>query len=592
MSLDLRLPRRLVLGFALLALVAVLTSGWVLALWAPTTVIGRDALSVLTGVIAAVCCAAAAVANRGSMRIAWSLFTLLMTMYAVGDVLWLVFGVGDEDTLILSLADALYMGAFVPATLGLVVYPVLSEVRGRWWPLLLDAVVVLAAALFLSHVLVLHEVFSGAGSLVEAFLLTVYPVTDVLFASLALLLLLRSIGRPRLDVVLLGATFAIYAGADNGYALMAMRGQDSTGTLVDVGYAVAPLVLAAAALVAVLTPTPRRPLRRHLTGVVAPLIPDLTALVAIAAALTVGARDGVSVALGLTTLTAVGLRQVAQTRSGHGLRTELRRRVTDRTRELDEMTEHYRRLDAMKYEFVSAVSHELRTPLSAIRGSLEMLQEGDAGALPLPATRVVALAARGSERLSRLVNDIIDLERLESGGFGFAPSLSDVSDLVAEATQSMLPLAHEREVDLLIQTAAGQAWCDPDRVVQVLVNLVGNALKFSPPRSTVTVTAERSDHEFVVSVRDEGRGLPASELEAVFRRFHQVEVDDAREKGGAGLGLTISQRIIDKHGGRIWVESPGEAGATFRFTLPCAAPSAGAVRPPDGRAGIVSGRSA
>jgi signal transduction histidine kinase len=297
------------------------------------------------------------------------------------------------------------------------------------------------------------------------------------------------------------------------------------------------------------------------------MLPDLTATGAVTLAVAGGTHGAVSAALAVATLLAVATRQFALTTIGQHLRAELELRVARRTLELEEVTESYRRLDAMKFEFVTAVSHELRTPLAAIRGSLEMLHDGDAGELPKQAQKVVDIASRGSERLSRLVNDIIDLERLESGAFSFLPADFAISALVAEATQSLLPIAQDQRVEIDVHVEEGRAWCDADRIVQVLVNLVGNALKFSPPDTTVTVTARSTAEEVVFSVQDQGRGIPADRLEAVFERFHQVEEDDSRQKGGAGLGLAICQRIVDSHGGRIWVESSG-VGATFWFTLP------------------------
>ncbi len=563
-----RTPATSLVLVGLLTLLAAATSAWTLGLWHPVAAVDGDSVSVLTALVSLACCVWAAYTKTGWMRRAWALFAVLMAMNAVGDYLRLAAQGGPADAGGIIVADVLYAWAIVPTIAALAVYPVLRDIRASWRPILLDAVVLSAALLYLSHVLVLRTVFDVEESGLARLKLMFYPVADVLFASLALLLLLRSIGQPRLDVVLVGATFAVYTVADNGYAVLSIQGRGTAGTFVDVALTVAPLVLASAAVLAATTPTPRRTLKRHLSGVLAPLLPDLTALLALAVAIATGADDTLSTALGVVTLVAVGVRQVAQTHSGQELSVQLQRRVAERTLELADLTAQYHRLDAMKYEFVTTVSHELRTPLSAIRGSLEMLHDGDVGTLPPHARKVVAIASRGSERLSRLVNDIIDLERLESGGFGFSPAMHEVSGIVAEATQSLLPLAREHRVEISVRAAPGQAWCDADRVVQVLVNLLGNALKFTPTDTTVTITAARHGGEFVISVRDEGRGIPEADLAAVFDRFHQIEVDDSREKGGAGLGLTICQRIVDKHGGRIWAESPSSGGARFTFTLP------------------------
>ena len=225
-------------------------------------------------------------------------------------------------------------------------------------------------------------------------------------------------------------------------------------------------------------------------------------------------------------------------------------------------------LDDMKRQFVSSVSHELRTPLSAIRGALEMLADGDTGELPERAQHVVEVGARGTERLTRLVNDIIDIERLEAGTFDIRPRPEDLAPLVVDAVDSLVPLAAEREVTIEIGEADGSVLCDADRIVQALVNLIGNALKFTRHGGTVQVSAMPADHEILVRVRDQGRGIPPEEFDTIFERFHQVQQADGRKLGGTGLGLPITKAIVERHGGRIWVESELGVGSTFCFTLP------------------------
>jgi PAS domain S-box-containing protein len=227
-------------------------------------------------------------------------------------------------------------------------------------------------------------------------------------------------------------------------------------------------------------------------------------------------------------------------------------------------------VELMKQVFVSSVSHELRTPLTSLRGSLELLADGAAGELPATAHEILAMAQRGSERLSRLVNDIIDIERLEAGSFRITPTPQDIEPLVEATVDSLRALAEKGHVTLVVEQARGHALCDADRVVQALVNLVGNALKFTPPGGVVRINATPDDHEVRFAISDEGRGIPEDELEAIFERFHQVSSVDAREKGGTGLGLTITKSIVERHGGHIWVESEVGVGSTFWFTLPLA----------------------
>lgn len=251
----------------------------------------------------------------------------------------------------------------------------------------------------------------------------------------------------------------------------------------------------------------------------------------------------------------------------------LRQQLHERAEELAELTERHERLDAMKYSFVTAVSHELRTPLAAIHGALEMLQDGDAGRLPPSASGVVSIAARGTRRLARLVEEIIDLERLEDDRFGLHLVPHDLQQLVFDTAQSLAPLAKRAGVKLLIDGTHLPVVCDADRVTQALVNLVGNAIKFSPSGSSIRVGAVQRGAMVEVCVRDEGRGIPSRDLGAVFDRFHQVDTEADQARGGAGLGLTITRHIVEAHGGRIWAESEYGHGTTFRFTLPLAHPA-------------------
>ena len=254
----------------------------------------------------------------------------------------------------------------------------------------------------------------------------------------------------------------------------------------------------------------------------------------------------------------------------------LEQRLQERAAEVEAITERHRQLEAMKYSFVSAVSHELRTPLTAIHGSLEMLEEGDVGELPTAAARLVSVAARGTRRLSRLVEDVIDLERLESGHFGFHPAPHELHALLLDTAESLAPLTERAGIELVLHDTHESVLCDGDRVLQALVNLVGNAIKFTLPGGSIYLEAVRSGEEVEVTVRDEGRGIPAEHLDAVFDRFHQVDAQSDQAKGGTGLGLTITRHIIEAQGGRIWVESDYGIGTAFRFTLPSAHPGAAA----------------
>ena len=233
-----------------------------------------------------------------------------------------------------------------------------------------------------------------------------------------------------------------------------------------------------------------------------------------------------------------------------------------------------RAVERMKQEFISVVSHELRTPLTSIRGSLGLLAGGAVDGLPAGARRMVQIALDNSDRLTRLINDILDVERIESGSLPLEFTVRDSAELVATAVTALRPVAEAAGVTLVAGPAQGRVHADADRIVQALTNLVGNAVKFSAPGDRVTVAAELDGAHVTFRVEDQGRGIPGDKLESIFDRFQQVDSSDAREKGGTGLGLAITRSIVDRHGGRIWAESELGRGAVFRFTLPAVPDSA------------------
>jgi PAS domain S-box-containing protein len=230
-----------------------------------------------------------------------------------------------------------------------------------------------------------------------------------------------------------------------------------------------------------------------------------------------------------------------------------------------------REVERMKDEFVSVVSHELRTPLTSIRGSLGLLAAGKLGEVPEKGRRMLDIAVQNTDRLVRLINDILDIERIESGRVTMELRPTDAAELAHQAVEVMNPMAEKAGVRLFAWADRQPLDADPDRILQVLTNLLSNAIKFSPPGGEVSVTVERQGAELRFVVADQGRGIPEDRLESIFERFQQVDSSDARDKGGTGLGLAICRSIVQQHGGRIWAQSvPGE-GSTFTFTLPAGA---------------------
>jgi signal transduction histidine kinase len=253
----------------------------------------------------------------------------------------------------------------------------------------------------------------------------------------------------------------------------------------------------------------------------------------------------------------------------------------------------------LRDEMLSVVSHELRTPLTLVLGTMQALQRGVGGSLTARQEQLVGMAAANSARLARLVDDLLDVQRLASGVpvLHVAPVRVDV--VIDEVIEQLTPLADEVSVALERRRSSAVALADRDRLQQILVNLLGNAIKFSPPGTTCLVSGQRRGDEVLVRVRDQGTGIPAGAHERIFQPFRQADSSDRRTHDGTGLGLAIVRALAGQHGGRAWAESNAGRGATFLFTLPAApadalapspspppppAPSGAHPDPPRGRA--------
>jgi two-component system, OmpR family, sensor histidine kinase VicK len=254
-------------------------------------------------------------------------------------------------------------------------------------------------------------------------------------------------------------------------------------------------------------------------------------------------------------------------------------------------------IERMKDEFISVVSHELRTPLTSLHSALKILVTGRLGVLTKDGQQFLEIADESTERLVRLVNSVLDLQRIESGAVTMEKQACLATELMIQAVDAMQAMAQQHQIILVNQPLDLQLWVDADYIVQALTNLISNAIKFSAPGDnvwlsvayqsplpTATPKGRKSTRakptksktskslaqpiEILFQVRDEGQGIPANKLETIFERFQQVDSSDSRKKGGTGLGLTICRKIIEQHGGKIWVDSTLGVGSTFSFTLP------------------------
>ncbi len=230
-----------------------------------------------------------------------------------------------------------------------------------------------------------------------------------------------------------------------------------------------------------------------------------------------------------------------------------------------------KRTEGLKDEFVATVSHELRTPMTSIAGSLGLLVGGAAGSLPDPAKRLLTIAHNNSQRLVRLINDILDIEKIESGKMVFALQPVELRALIEQAIEANRGFAEAFGVTVRLDpsSAQGVVRVDSDRMTQVIINLLSNAVKFSPRGEEVLVGVEHNGTNLRVTVRDRGPGIPDGYKIRIFEKFVQVDATDARQKGGTGLGLSIVKQIMTRLGGDVGLQSaPGE-GSVFYVELPC-----------------------
>lgn len=233
------------------------------------------------------------------------------------------------------------------------------------------------------------------------------------------------------------------------------------------------------------------------------------------------------------------------------------------------MAEQLERTEAMRRQLIGDVAHELRTPLAAIKGSMEGLLDGVLAAEPQTIQQIL----READRLQRLVDDLQELSRAEAGVLNLQPGAVAVSTLVEAARARLARQFDEKGVGLTIDLdpSLPMVHADEDRIGQALLNLVGNALQYTPNGGKVTVRARRAGEAVQISIIDTGIGIPPEHLPHIFTRFYRVDRSRSRAGGGSGIGLTIAKHIVEAHGGRIWAQSPGaDQGSTFTFTLPAA----------------------
>jgi signal transduction histidine kinase len=229
-----------------------------------------------------------------------------------------------------------------------------------------------------------------------------------------------------------------------------------------------------------------------------------------------------------------------------------------------------KKLDKVKSNFLSLTSHELRSPMSVIKGYIQMMLKGNLGTISNEQKKALEIVLRNSNQLDTLIQDILDISRLESGTMRFIPERTNVKNMVEQTIETMQSIADRKniKINVSVEENTPDLVVDQERIKQVIVNLLNNAIKFSYEGSIITIFVRKTGNNVLFEIQDFGRGIPKDKQDKIFEIFYQTDLERDRKFGGVGMGLAISRGIILAHGGKIWVESEPGKGSTFRLTLP------------------------
>ena len=259
--------------------------------------------------------------------------------------------------------------------------------------------------------------------------------------------------------------------------------------------------------------------------------------------------------------------------------------------EIAQKNKELARLERLKSEFISIVSHELKTPLTSIKNSLDIVSSGKTGDLTEQMIKFLDMAKRNVKKLSRIINDLLDMSKIEAGKMDYSFEVVSINPVINDVTMNLSQIALQKDLKLNVRTEENvkKVCADTDRIEQVLSNLISNAIKFTPEKGVISISSKMvsadditveecfkpqinnlSGDYVMVSVADQGIGIPKTDLEHVFDKFEQIENSLSREVGGSGLGLAIAKQLITAHKGAIWCDSTLNQGSSFNFVLPVA----------------------
>ena len=518
-----------------------------------------------------------------SLRRAWRLLGAACLSWGLGQVIWSYFELVARTDPFPSLADVGYLCAVPLLVAGVLAFPTGASVRTTArLRTLLDGLLIAVSLLFLSWAIVLGEAYHGAGTsgLEKAVALT-YPLGDICAATIALVVLSRARGRGVAHLSLIALAILALAASDSAFAYMTQTGSYVSGTLVDAGWLVGWLLLLATALRPAVAELRRGDDEEEVPSLSRLALPYVPLLLAAVTGLAVQVFRGTFESFLVFAGTAVGLlvigRQVVALVENRQLNTRLQATVQQLAQQEQELKDALRReldvadrmraTDAMKDTFLRAVSHDLRTPLTAMLGVAVTLERTKLNLPREQALDLVRMLVEKTQKLERLLKDLLDLNRLEEGVLEPNRSMTDVRELVHRVVTEIDQLAGW-PID--IEAEPIMAFIDGPKVERIIENLLLNTTRHTPPGTRVWVRAHARGADLELIVEDAGPGVPAELVGTIFEAFRRggAQAPTPAHSRGVGIGLSLVARFAQLHGGRAWVDERWGGGAAFHVLLP------------------------
>jgi signal transduction histidine kinase len=524
------------------------------------------------GAFALVTCSYAALRSTGRLRRAWIIMALTTASLGVGNVIYAVLTLEYGNNLPFpSAADAFFILSYPLAIAGILTFPSApgrNATRGR---ALLDGVTIAISLFFISWALGLGSVYSSSASdVLSKSVGLAYPIGDVLIATALLSATSRAPRSLRGPLLLALVGLGLNATADSAFAFLTATGSLSTGlgNIVAGIFVMGYLTFGLGALHPAATSQTGTP--EGATGMGRVSVPWISALAVTMASgliLVTGGRLDRFLAV-----PAAGLFVLLMTSQliTHGDSLSLLKKSEETEAQVE-------KLSLAKSKVMSMVSHEFRNALVGIQGFSELMRDND-----LPPEDVKTFAAdiyNDSERLTRMINEMLDLDRLEAGRVELDLKPVDLNAKIREAVERAHLSSDKCTIGTDLDSALPLVDADPDRLYQVISNLLSNALKYSPDGGEILITTATQDHHVRVAVKDHGRGMQPEAMEHLFQRYERVDENQGEKVSGTGLGLVIAREIVEMHGGKIWAVSAAGSGSEFIFTIPIPAGAVVALPP-------------